>query len=53
MEEVYTCICGNQAWAIKDGEIECTKCKELYSLWEYKSPYYFNRSIREKETPNE
>jgi hypothetical protein len=30
MDEVYTCICGNQKWVIKVDFIECTKCEREY-----------------------
>lgn len=41
MDEVYTCICGNQKWSIHEQFIRCTKCKAEYKV-ELESPMIFN-----------
>lgn len=30
MDEVYTCICGNQKWIIAEQSIRCSKCHTVY-----------------------
>ena len=32
MDEVYTCVCGNQAFSIHDGFIRCSQCRKEYRI---------------------
>jgi uncharacterized Zn finger protein (UPF0148 family) len=32
MDNVYTCVCGNQTWIILDGTVRCTMCHEDYAV---------------------
>ena len=32
MDEVYTCVCGNQAFSIHDGFIRCSQCRKEYKF---------------------
>ena len=43
MEEVYTCECGCQKWAIIMPFIQCTECQQRYNIGWLISPEYFNR----------
>lgn len=51
MDEVYTCICGNQEWSIHERIVRCTKCGKEYKYcdideyvtYEPISPGEFNR----------
>ena len=53
MDEVYTCICGGQAFSIhENGRIRCSKCQKEYLLDigdEMESPTDFNERIRTEE----
>lgn len=60
MNEVYTCICGGQAFCIHDGFIRCEKCSKKYDIKYVESsidvervedPSEFNERIR-KEAKN-
>ena len=42
MEEVYTCLCGNQEWNIHDKVIKCTQCKREFILKCLIQPWRFN-----------
>jgi len=56
MDEIFTCICGNQLWSIYDGFLRCSKCGEEYVLeylggggeYTISKPEYFNEKIRRK-----
>ena len=53
MEEVYTCICGGQAWVIYGDRLKCIECEKEYDIWEDLQlddlipPKIFNDSIKE------
>ncbi len=32
MDNVYTCICGNQTWIIMEGAVRCTVCHNDYNV---------------------
>ena len=60
MDEVYTCICGGQAFSIHEGFIRCVKCLKKYVLRRFKAlsgaeaqvlenPKDFNKRIREEK----
>lgn len=47
MDEVYTCLCGNQAWVIHDHFIVCTKCNHIHKIVPAVRPKVFNFNLNE------
>lgn len=53
MAEVYTCRCGNQRWIIYGVMIECSACKEKFTLVRDIDAYDFNKKRREVDANQE
>lgn len=32
MENVYTCVCGNQTWIVMDSAVCCTVCRTKFEV---------------------
>ncbi len=44
MDNVYTCICGNQVWTIADTGVRCTACAREFAV-EHQPAADFNRAV--------
>ena len=47
MENVYTCICGNQTWTIHESAVCCIKCQQRFEL-ALMSVKDFNKMVNEE-----
>lgn len=53
MDEVYTCVCGSQDWAIGSNYVRCVLCKKKVFMIPSTTPQRFNEEQRaraEKES---